>query len=1150
MKKIYILTAFAALVGLIAAFLSGYLLPDRGNDRLILRIGLSAVVLIAAVAFALYKRSQQPPPAEPKPLKTNDELETQLREAESKLSSARLSQGASFSNFLTIFLIGPEGSAKTTNVMQAGIEAELLTGQAIQENAVVPTKFLNIWYARTALVVEAGAKLFATPDSWVRLVRRMMPGGIGTVVGKAGKAGRAALVCIDTESLLKSGDTASVARTLHDRLTRISQTLGISTPVYALFTKADRVPFFREYVQNLTDEEAHQVLGVTLPVAGIDPKRPYAEEQSARLTQSFNRLFYSLCDHRPEFLARENDNLSAASIYEFPREFRKLRSALVPMLVELCRPSQLSIGPFLRGFYFSGVRPVIVQETIAKPAARPVAQQAFQADPGATSMFHLGQNPSVMPARETLGSERSTKKVPQWVFVNKFFQQVLLEDRTALGLSGTSTKTSNLRRILFATVAGLCVLYSIALLVSYSNNRDLEQSAISAANGISSVEGAKGFALASLDSLQKLDFLRRSFERLAIYDRQGPPLGLRWGLYSGAGLYPDVRAIYFEKFRQLLLAPTQAAMLGTLRGLPRAPGEKDEYQPAYDTLRTYLITTSNHEKSTRDYLSPQLLAHWSGAGGVDPQRAQLAGRQFDLYSQELIRQNPFSPDNDKLAVEHARSYLAQFKGTERVYQAMLAQASRENPPVNFNREFPKSDQVLVNRYEVPGAFTKGGWTTMEKAFKDGGRGTSGEPWVVGNTLSADTVEAGGMDTLRARYSQDFIKAWRTYLQTSKLVKYAGLPDAVEKLKSISGPQSPLLVMFALASQNTAVDQDVQNAFRALHSVVPAGTAPEDFAKPTNASYYKALLDLELALEPVASQPPPITEAAADPAVKQAGSADREAREMSQQFGADPEAPTVIKLLEDPITQVQGLLKGPPPGAELNGKGKKLCDQFHLFSTKYPFNPNATAQAALADVNAVFRPKDGALWVFYAESLQKALPKQGAQYVADAASPVHLTPSFVGFFNRAAAFSNALYPAGATDPHLTYSLKPIKTEGIDNSTLVIDGQTLTFSPSSAAAKQFVWPGATHEVKGSVTMGGWADEQGLWAVFRFFNSAERQPQGSPTTVDWYIRGARNVPMTVPGGDRPLTLRYELDMGGNPPVFQKGYLSSLACVAEVAK
>ena len=63
------------------------------------------------------------------------------------------------------------------------------------------------------------------------------------------------------------------------------------------------------------------------------------------------------------------------------------------------------------------------------------------------------------------------------------------------------------------------------------------------------------------------------------------------------------------------------------------------------------------------------------------------------------------------------------------------------------------------------------------------------------------------------------------------------------------------------------------------------------------------------------------------------------------------------------------------------------------------------QATLADVNGLFKPHEGALWTFYDSSLQKLLPKQGAQYVAVPQGTMSLTPAFVSFFNRAAAFSD-------------------------------------------------------------------------------------------------------------------------------------------------
>ena len=128
--------------------------------------------------------------------------------------------------------------------------------------------------------------------------------------------------------------------------------------MYVLFTKLDRLPFFTEFVTNLSNEESTQVVGVTLPMTAVRSDGVYGEEETARLTDQFERLFKSFADARPDFLGRETNPQNLPAAYEFPREFRKIRPAVVQFLVDLGRPSQLTVGPFLRGFYFTGVRPV------------------------------------------------------------------------------------------------------------------------------------------------------------------------------------------------------------------------------------------------------------------------------------------------------------------------------------------------------------------------------------------------------------------------------------------------------------------------------------------------------------------------------------------------------------------------------------------------------------------------------------------------------------------------------------------------------------------------------------------------------------------------------------------------------------------------
>ena len=1154
MRKVVIITVVILLLFLILAWFIPGLIGLAGGKMWILRASLWLIGIIGAAVVVWFfwnqRKQAEVPELSVQPGDKGD-IDFLIRDAETKLAASQVGTGSKIGSLPAVFLIGGPGAAKTSIMVNSGLDPELLAGQVYHDRNLIPTREANIWYARKAIFVEAAGKSVSEQGTWARITQRLRAGRLGSVVAQ-GQAHRAAVVMLEADALLRPDATEALApiiRALRARLGEISQTLGINLPVYVLLTKTDRVPFFAEYVRNLTNEEAAQVLGVTVPMrtggSGV-----YAEEETARLTGLFEQLYRSLCNFRPPILARENEPQRLPGTYEFPREFKKLRPALIQFLVDLCRPSQLTVGPFLRGFYFSGVRPVIVNE-VASPVAAKQSRQEREVSFEATSMF---QNDPLRQAASAAPQVVGTKKVPQWVFLTHLFHNVLLADRMAMGASASSTKTSMLRRILLGTAAALCLIYCLLLAISYSNNRKLESTVTDAARGIESVE-MDALKPASLDSLKRLETLRQSLAVLTGYVREGAPTSYHWGLYVGDQLYPDVRRIYFESFRKVLFGQTQTTMLESLRALPATPGP--DYGPTYDTLKAYLITTSNHDKSTRPFLSPVLMNRWSVNRNVDPERLALAQKQFDFYSDELKIENPFGSDNDSPAIDKSRKYLNQFAGVERVYAAMISDAAKNTQPINFNKKFPGSAETVLDAYDVSGPFTKPGWDFMRNSLKNPEKYFSGEQWVLGDQGAATIDRAALGKQLQDRYFADFIKQWRAYMKAASVVKFANIQDAAKKLTVISSSSSPLLALFSLASQNTAVDApEVVKAFQPVQAVVPPGGGDRLIAGP-NQAYMNALLTLQSSVEAAASAPQ-LNEAVAGPTLTSASSARITTRQVAQAFLPDPEAhveSTVQKLMEDPITSVEALLKRLGPD-ELNGKGKDLCGQYSKLLAKYPFNPNPAApQATIAEVNGIFHKPEGALWVFYDTSLQKLLPKQGSDYVPAPGAGLTLIPAFVNAFKQSAAFSESIYAGGAPDPHITYSLKPVPSEGIQTVGLRLDGQTLTYSGGDAAPKQFTWQGSgTHEAKATVKFGGgpdlaWSNNDGIWAVFQFFAKAEQwQPSGSGNMLEWIIRIGRD-PVTLPSG-KALTVRFELDMLGAPPVFQKGYLSKLTCVANVAK
>ncbi len=1143
----YRIIAIGGLLGFyVFAFMATTMLKLTGVDLWMVR-GFLAIVGISGFGIFYWWRSrresqkeaaQQGAGAGAAPAAGGaDEIDMLLRDAEGRLTASN--QGK-LANLPVILLAGLPGSAKTNTMVHSGLDPELIAGQVYQDNTIVSTRSTNVWFARQTVFVDAGGRVIQDPGRWMRLVKRLQPRKLASVKGQ--QAPRAAVVCFDVEELLKPGATDSIAvaaRTLHARLGDISQALGISLPVYVLFTKADRLPFFLDYVRNLSNEEATQVFGTTLPIEGGRPAGVYAEQATQKIGAAFDALFHSLADKRTVFLAREHAGEKLPGIYEFPREFRKLRTLLVQFLVDLSKPSQLRAAPFLRGFYFSGVRPVNVTEMSQPPQARTAERQGFEGPASATGVFRAGGQPQQpqAPQPQAVG----TRRVPQWVFLSHFWNDIVLADRAASAASASSLKTSTLRRVLLISAASLCLLYSILLIVSYSRNKALEGRVLDAAQGLSLV-APSGQDLPSLDSLQKLETLRQELATLSGYQRDGAPLSMRWGLYKGAEIYPEAYRIYFRKFFATLFGWTQGSMIDTLRRLPATPGPNDAYGPPYNTLKAYLITTSEWKRSTRAFLSPYLLNRWSENRNVDPERMQLAQKQFDFYSEMLHDGNPFSSDTEVPTVSSAREYLKKFNADERIYQALLEEASKHAGSINYNRLFPNG--AVSDSREVRGAFTKDGWNFMQAAFQKPDQLFGGEDWVLGPQTYAGLDRAQLAQRLRGFYLRDFIQEWRAFVKAGAVTRYASLSDAANKLMLISGGNSPLLSLFCLVSQNTNVDApEIRAAFQAPQSVVPAACQTQAVGS-MNQAYMGALLKLQNSVAQVASTPPAQNDAAAQATIAQANEALLTTGQMAQTFAIDQDGnlpPAVRKLMEEPITQVAQLLRPKPPS------GQALCGQFHALMAKYPFNLKSTVQATLDDVNRFFRPPDGALWQFYSQ-LQPLLEKQGTQYVPKAAAPMKVTPGFLNFFNRAAAFSDAAYPAGAQQPALKYTLRSDLTGINQTISITLDGQTFNNSSGKNASKQFVWPGNPSGAKMDVKFGGepfhWPSFDGLWGTYEFFGDAEERAGH----LEWALKTGKSERMVTTASGQPVLVRFDLDM--SPPVFRKGYFSGWACTADVAK
>ena len=1070
-------------------------------------------------------------------------LSNLLRDADAKVRQSGRAGAKSLASLPLIYVIGDENSAKTQTVLQSGLEPELLVGNVYRDGIIVPTQLANLWLAGNYVIAEAGGALLRQPPLWQRLVHATIPARLGSVFGDSRLPARSVVVCVSVERIMAPNTTEQIralAQTLNERLRQLSQTLGISLPIYVLFTKLDTVAPFADYAGKLTEEEVKLPIGSLLSSLSTG-QGLYTEQATALIGGRFDQLIFALAEFRLDVLSRGGELQDIARAYEFPRDLRKLRSGIVSFLAEVARPSQIGVNPFLRGFFFAGMRAHIVEDILDIGPAQP--QAAAPVDAGATRIFSLAaiqQQQTAPPPRRG-----GTRKVPQWVFLPHLFSKILLADKSALETSRASTRTSVLKRMLLACTSIVILIVLTFITISFFNNRSLEKRvATAAAAPVSSVAQGSYAAQGDLEALEKLRVVLAELEG---YRKNGSPFMYRLGLYRGDALYPVACQAYSNKFRTLLLYPAQVNMLAKFSALQSPPAPDADYGATYRPLKTYLITASNPDpdsaQDTVDFLPSALLTEWTGNGTPAPEASRLAQTQFAFYASLLPGANSClagagSPRNETL-IAKARNYLNGFQGFQHVYQSMLAAANHKVPGFNYNGKFPGSSQYFIDTFPVQGAFTRDGFTFMLDAILHPDPYFRGEEWVLGPSSGPPIDRAALSAQLKQVYTADYIQTWRTYLTKAQFIGYKNFPDAGTKLGALDSNTSALLELFSLISTNTAVpNPDISNAFQAPQSVVAPSTSPDArLIGATNQAYIQALQALEGAVKGMAVNPTSTNDpTAAAPVAQAAVTADGAAETLRNTFVPDPSGgmdKTSFALLEDPIESTKNLAAN-FGGVAAGGGAKTFCAQIAPVLSKFPFNPQSPTEATPEEVAQIFAPGTGQFAQFYNTTLNKLVVIQGSQYIPAPGSTVKISPAFLSFLNSAQKIQSTLFVAG-NQPTLDFTLTEVKGAGDADAALNIDGKQINAGGQSA---NFHWVSSPSSTITLATQKNTAPHMtGPWSVFHFGFAA---PQVSPNRLKFFFSFNNQTPEVV---------LFDAS-GPGAPLLNPEFMKSFHCVATVSR
>lgn len=1154
-------TSLGAAVLLFAWFLPG-LLGLSGTQLWLLRGGLA---LFGLAATAILGRILQLRMGRSTPSKRDpgiERIDETLAEARRRLGQAG-SRARRLEQLPAVLVIGPPASTKTTAILESGLDPVLLAGEVKRDDAVVPTEGANLWFADGMAIVEASGDLMSSSGPWQRLIEKLRPARLRAALLRARQAPRVAVLCVATDEFFKPGASRSVpelARQLRERLTEASELLGIHLPVYVLFTRADRLPYFEEFARTLSHQEAAEVLGATLPFRSFDSSSSYAEGQNSRLARGLDGIRRGLARKRLDLLEREGSEEVRQAAYEFPREMQKLADPVREFLLELCRPSHMGPAPFLRGFYFSGVRAVFLDDPGLEEAPRSAPMEEAPADTGATGVFRaMGQSDegpeSPAPARSS-----GSRKVPQWVFLPGVFQKVLLADQAAMGVTTTGSRVSLVRRVFLTGVALAALVTCVGMTVSFLSNRGLQSGVAEQARAVEALNPDGSNALPSLAELQQLEELGVEVDQLRRWNLGSPPLRYRWGLYRGDELLGPARDVYMERFRGLLWEDTRGAVLGFLRDLPDEPDEDSDYERSYNALKAHLMTTRHPEESEPGFLTPVLVSHLNDVhpGLQDTEESvDLVWRQFDRFARELAVDPPWTEAANEPLVASTRTFMGEFAAGDRFYQALVSAVSADLGRVEITRGDPGQGSTLRQELSVPGAYSREGWARVHEILDDPDALLVSEEWVVGEQVVTPEERTELALDLGERYRSDFLALWQGVLTDGGVRNFASVSQAANALHTLSGNDSPIWRILESVNRNTRVDSEaVRTAFQPVHHLLPP-TDPEDEESEADPEMVREYLDDLMALQASLDQLPGASGARLDQGVVQAerdaSQAGNTVARLSRDFERSGQARVigdqVERLLNEPIRYTSSLLDGfeaAQAAGGINARGQDFCSRYDAALRGFPFEAGSTSDADMDEVKALLTPGESRLESFHQDVMDDLVTRQGGRWEARSGASPAPTSQFLSFYNHAHRLSDVLFSSDGSGPRVDFFLRMEASGSIPEIEVHVDGQSQVFTQTQAPTRDFAWEGErAQSARLDATIGGQtvtvAEASGPWGLFRLFGQAD--------SWDDLGGGTHRVGWSVPGQD--LTVSAELTLGGSgTPVFRPDGLQGPRCVPEIVR
>ncbi len=1004
-------------------------------------------------------------------------------------------------------IIGPPGAGKTTALRQSGLVFPFQDPNgAGGVRGVGGTRNCDWWFTNEGILLDTAGR-YATDDSdreeWMAflgLLRKYRPQ----------KPINGLLVAVSIADLFDASDEqiASYANKLRARVDEIMTRLDMVLPVYLIFTKADLIGGFVEFWGDLRKSDRDQILGATFP---LDPS--IGQRPGASFAAEFDRICEVIHSRALRIIGKETQGDARAKIYQFPLEFSALRGNLEQFVEELFRQNAFQENPMFRGFYVtSGTQEGAPLQRIMGNMARALG---------------IRQVPTQAPRTEA----RS-------YFVTDVFRRVVFPDQYLAGRTASELRRQKLIR---AGIAAAAVVFGsvilIPALVSLGKNRTLIKDTEAVAITAAAVNW--GAPTAALGKVEMLKPARAQLALLDGYAQDGPPISMRWGMYTGETLHPALIDAYAGQLERGMASPARKKLELDLAAIGMTQSvAMNQYGRMYDQLKLYLMLTQP-EHLDIEWATPRLSSLWGQLlGNQSPETLQAMAPHVQYYL-ELIKSGriPKWPEDSK-TVAKARSVLLRAPQLDRIYDLLVREANEHVAPIRRENIFYGSIAPYVKSKKeltVPGAYTRDGWERVRKLLGSERSRLTGEKWVLGEKedLAEQDIEKQ-IKNLHRLYFERFQATWRNFLADLEVERPKDSTTSLDELNALSEPEWPYMRLLRILDENTKlaledeptkvesllekaedkVKQKItgqapgkepprpmspaEKAFKPLTSFAMPKEGEE--ASATGLAQYQAILaKLVGILTDLRDSDTPTSTAEVEKEFQTAF------RTVSALLAAQDgfTRPLLSPLLQRPI---MGSWSGVSNDIGSAAGGLWEVSVWDAWQTtlgpKFPFAQSNT-DPKLDDFVAFFAPQSGALWSFYEQNLKGSIKREGDAFV-----PVRRMDSKVAYdggflstcLERGRKISDAFFPEGADKPRIDFQVNLHSVSpNVSQVSLTIDGVSHVYQNHPEQWLTGTWPaeegppGAHVRIQGADGLDEEIIREGEFGLFRLIEAATKLEEG---------------------------------------------------------